>query len=189
MRDAHTGIASHFARDLTQPAHGEFMKPEVAVGILVTLCIATGLYFQYRQTALTPEEAARAVLAETDGEIPLAKLPLQQAITQTRGDGAMTLVTFEDPNCPYCAKLDAKLSRLDNAVIHTFLIPILSDDSTAKSRRIWCASDRATAWKEWMLKHRMPDNAGDCDTSALDRNLELSDLLGIRGVPVLYRGR
>jgi len=165
------------------------MKPEVVVGIFVTLCITAGLYFQYRQTELTPEEAARAVLAETDGEIALARLPLQQAITQTRGNGAMTLVTFEDPNCPYCARLDAKLSRLDNAVIHTFLIPILSDDSVAKSRRIWCALDRVTAWNEWMLKRRMPDNAGDCDASALDRNLELSDSLGIHGVPVLYRGR
>ncbi|MDR1423892.1 MAG: DsbC family protein [Azoarcus sp.] len=165
------------------------MKPEVAVGILVTLCIVAGLYFQYHQTALTPEEAARAVLAETDGEIVLARLPLQQAIIQRRGDGALALVTFEDPNCPYCARLDAKLSRLDNAVIYTFLIPILSDDSAAKSRRIWCAPDRAMAWNEWMLKRRIPDHAGDCDASALDRNLELSDSLGIRGVPALYRGR
>lgn len=165
------------------------MKGGVRITLFVALLAAAGFYRQYREAHLSPEEIAAAVLADADGEIDLAALPVQQAIKQVHGKGELVLVTFEDPNCPFCARLDEKLARLDNATLYTFLLPILSEDSEAKSRLIWCAPEQATAWNDWMLKRRLPAGNGDCDTSALARNLEIGDRLGIRGVPYLLRAK
>jgi thiol:disulfide interchange protein DsbC len=141
---------------------------------------------------LRTEPATVAALLEeyAEGEIDIANLPLQQAIKQVHGDGSQILVTFEDPYCPFCAELDKKLSHLDNITLYTFLLPILSDDSLVKSRLIWCARNPAAAWKNWMLNGQTPDDtASDCDTTAITRNLEIGDRLGIRGVPYLLRAR
>ncbi|MDR2032019.1 MAG: DsbC family protein [Azoarcus sp.] len=167
-------------------------RPASVLLVLFLLLVTVGIpYHQFqRRAAMTPKEIADEILASADGEIDLDNLPLSQAIKQVHGKGDLILVTFEDPNCPFCARLDEKLARLDNATLYTFLLPILSDDSTRKSRLIWCADDPATAWNDWMLKRRLPaDTGGHCDTSALTRNLEIGERLGIRGVPYLLRGK
>jgi thiol:disulfide interchange protein DsbC len=162
----------------------------MAAAVFALLYVAASIYFlQYSGGGSGAEQDAESVLAETDGEIDLDELPLWQAIKQERGGGGLALVTFEDPNCPYCAELDEKLARLDNATIYTFLLPVLSEDSELKSRQIWCAHDRAAAWNDWMLKHRAPSGAGDCDTSALDGNLKIARELGIQSVPYLLHAK
>ncbi|MCL2161592.1 MAG: DsbC family protein [Betaproteobacteria bacterium] len=166
-------------------------RKDTLVAAILILCVAISLYLHYRgdREPATPEEALRAVLARVDGQIALEKLPLEHAIKQVRGNGEPILVSFEDPNCTYCVQLNKRLKFLDNLTLYTFLTPVLSEDSVAKSRRIWCASDPATAWNDWMLARRLPSGAGDCDTTALDRNLELGEIMGIRGVPYLLRAK
>jgi thiol:disulfide interchange protein DsbC len=164
-------------------------KDPFAAAILI-LSITAFFFFQYRDgEPSTPEEALQAVLAKADGQTGLDRLPLEQAIKQVRGNGEPILVSFEDPNCAYCIKLDKKLARLENVTLYTFLVPLLSEDSAVKSRRIWCAPDPAQAWNDWMLKRRLPSGAGDCDATALDRNLKLGKAMGIRGVPHLLRAK
>ena len=161
-------------------------KKDILVAATLILVVAASFYFRPREP-VTPEEVFRAVLARVDGSIELDKLPLQDAIKQVRGNGELILVSFEDPNCLYCIELDKNLNRLDNVTLYTFLIPLLSEDSIAKSRRIWCDSNSAAAWNDWMLKRRLPANAGDCDATALDRNLALGEAMGIQVVPYLFR--
>jgi len=163
---------------------------DLLVAAILILCAAASIHFRPRsKEPVTPEEVFLAVLARVDGPIELEGLPLQNAIKQVRGKGELVLVSFEDPNCLYCISLDKSLNRLDNVTLYTFLIPLLSEDSIAKSRRIWCDSDPASAWNNWMLKRRLPPSAGDCDTTALDRNLELADAMGIQVVPYLFRAK
>jgi thiol:disulfide interchange protein DsbC len=123
------------------------------------------------------------------GDIDLADLPLQQAIKQVNGKGTHVLVTFEDPNCPYCSELDQKISQLDDVTLYTFLLPILSEDSRIKSNRIWCANDRAAAWNDWMLRYREPAPTRPCDTTAITKNLQIGKKLGIQGVPYLLQAK
>ena len=165
-------------------------KRDIAAAAILIICVAAHFYFRpsYKEPT-TPEEALPAVLARVNGLIEPNEFPLEDAIKQVRGNGELTLVSFEDPNCFYCIKLDKMLNLLDNVTLYTFLIPLLSDDSVIKSRRIWCAPDPASAWNDWMLKRQMPSGASDCDTTALDRNLELGGAMGIRGVPQLFRAK
>jgi len=115
------------------------------------------------------------------------RLPLQDAVTWKRGSGARRLVVFADPNCGYCKQLEKSLTGVTDITVHTFLIPILGDDSVVKARAIWCApaAQRGALWRRWMTEGVAPPAGGSCDTSALERNLALQRKHGVRGTPSL----
>ena len=116
--------------------------------------------------------------------IDFATLPLKDAITIVRGNGKRKLAVFEDPNCGYCKRFERDLQKVDNVTVYLFLYPILSQDSSDRSRNVWCAKDRAKAWQDLMLKEQAPANA-QCDTAALQRNLDLGRKHKITGTPTL----
>jgi len=116
--------------------------------------------------------------------IDFSALPLKDAFTVVRGNGKRKLAVFEDPNCGYCKRFERDLEKITNVTIHTFLYPILSPDSSEKSKNIWCAKDKAKTWQDWML-HEQPPASASCDTSALARNMELGRKHKITGTPTL----
>ncbi len=118
--------------------------------------------------------------------IKFGELPLERAIKQVRGDGKRIMATFEDPNCGYCKRLAKELLKLDNVTVYTFLYPILSEDSVRKSKQIWCSSDRAKAWNDWMIDGKAPAGREDCDTSAVTKNQEFGRKLNISGTPTMF---
>lgn len=113
-----------------------------------------------------------------------AMLPLELAVKQVRGNGKATLVSFEDPNCGYCKKLAKDALKLKDVTIYTFLFPILSDDSTEKTKAIWCAEDRAKAWNAWMIENKAPTGKKDCN-APIDKLVELGQRFDVSGTPTL----
>ena len=117
-------------------------------------------------------------------------LPLDAAIKTVRGNGRTTLAVFADPNCGFCKRMERDLAAMSDVTIYTFLYPILdasnNGDSMRKSKAIWCAKDRSKAWFDLMLKNVSPIMMGNCDTTALQRNLELGQKLGISGTPTSF---
>lgn len=111
-------------------------------------------------------------------------LPLKDAITLVRGNGKRKLAVFEDPNCGYCKRFERDLSKVDNVTIYMFLYPILGADSADKSRNVWCAKDPASAWTQLMSRDQAPANA-QCNTAAIERNIELGRKYKITGTPTL----
>lgn len=152
------------------------------------------LYTDERQTAilagtLIDGKTLKNVTAERMQKLTAIKfsdLPLELAVKQVRGDGRRVMATFEDPNCGYCKKLAKDMTKLDNVTIYTFLYPILSPDSLDKSNQIWCSADKARAWNEWMQDGRAPSGRGDCDTSAVQKTVELGHRLAINGTPTIF---
>jgi len=116
--------------------------------------------------------------------ISFDSLPLKDAFTVVRGNGQRKVAVFADPNCGYCKRFERDLGKIDNVTIHTFLYPILSQDSTEKSKNIWCAKDKGKSWQDWMFDDQVPA-AASCDTSALTRNLALGRKHKITGTPTL----
>ncbi|HEV8315575.1 MAG TPA: DsbC family protein, partial [Burkholderiaceae bacterium] len=113
-------------------------------------------------------------------------LPLKDAIVWKQGSGARKLVIFADPNCGYCKRFERDLQTVKDVTIYTFLIPILGSDSAGKARDIWCSKDAAAAWHKWMLNGTPPPRAKQqCDASAIERNLALSQKHKITGTPAL----
>jgi thiol:disulfide interchange protein DsbC len=117
--------------------------------------------------------------------IPFKELPFKDAFTIVKGNGKRKLAVFEDPNCGYCKRFERDLSKIDNVTVHVFLYPILSKDSTDKSKAIWCAKDKAKAFTDWMVKDMTPPSAS-CDTAAIDRNVEFGKKNRITGTPTLF---
>ena len=170
----------------------------------VTKSSYLGLYEVYAEgQILYTDEKQTAIIAGTliDGKtmknvtaermqkltaIKFSDLPIEHAVKQVRGDGKRILASFEDPNCGYCKKLAKDMMKLDNVTIYTFLYPILSPDSLEKSNQIWCSSNKAKAWNDWMLENKAPEGKGECDTTAVRKTVELGQKLGISGTPTLF---
>jgi len=118
--------------------------------------------------------------------IDFAALPLKDAIVWKQGTGARKLVVFADPNCGYCKKFENDMQQVKDVTVYTFLYPILGGDSPEKSRDIWCAKDNGAVWRDWMIKGASPKRTmGQCDVSALQRNLALGKKYRVNGTPAL----
>jgi thiol:disulfide interchange protein DsbC len=117
--------------------------------------------------------------------VDFSSLPLQLAFKVVRGDGSRPIAIFEDPNCPYCKKLEREIRTLNNTTMYVFLYPILSDDSVAKSTEIWCSKDPANAWASLMLDGRQPDKAAEGCKTPIDDVLALGHRLAVTGTPTL----
>ena len=133
-----------------------------------------GSLIDTKQQRNLTEERVEKLLA-----VDFSSLPIKDAFTIVRGNGKRKLAVFEDPNCGYCKRFERDLQKVDMS-----LYPILSADSTDKSRNIWCAKDRSKAWLDWMVRDVAAPSAS-CDTGALVRNLEFGKKHKITGTPTL----
>lgn len=117
-------------------------------------------------------------------EVPFDSLPLELAVKTVKGDGSRKLAVFEDPNCIYCKQLHANLKDIENVTVYSFLYPILSPDSAAKARNVWCAADAGAVWLDWMLDGTEPAEAL-CDDDPVEQVLALGRQLAVRGTPAI----
>jgi thiol:disulfide interchange protein DsbC len=136
--------------------------------------------------AKTSQDLTRARIDDIQ-KIKFSDLPLDMAIKQVKGDGKRVIAVFEDPNCGYCKRLrQTTLKNMDNVTIYTFLYNILSDDSFAKSKNIWCSADRAKAWDDWMINGKMAPAAAESCATPNDKVLALGQQLHIQGTPAIF---
>jgi len=139
------------------------------------------------QGSLIDTKSKRNLTEEREAKlsaIDFAGLPFKDAITIVRGNGKRKLAVFEDPNCGYCKRFERDLAKVDNITIYLFLYPILGDDSVTKSRNVWCSKDPVGAWTQVMSKDQPLPNA-NCNTAAVDRNVEFGRKFKITGTPTL----
>ncbi len=117
--------------------------------------------------------------------VDVKQLPLADAFDVVHGNGKRQVYLFEDPDCPYCRKLEEQLPKVNDVTFHIFLFPLTSLHPHAYEHAlgIWCSKDRPKAWADKMLKGIDPP-AAKCD-NPLDRNLALGDKLHINGTPTL----
>ena len=140
--------------------------------------IQGNLYDTRQGRNLTEERVDKLTAVDFD------TLPIKDAFTIVRGDGKRKMAVFEDPNCGYCKRFERDLQQVSNVTIHMFLYPILGPGSTEKSRAVWCAKDRGKAWLDMMVRDQtIPP--GNCDTSAIARNVEFGKKYRITGTPTL----
>ena len=120
-------------------------------------------------------------------KIKFSDLPLEHALKLVKGDGKRVLAIFEDPNCGYCKRFrQTTLKEVDNVTVYTFMYNILSEDSAAKSRNIWCSPDRNKAWDDWMLSGKV---AREAPANCINPNEKVSALgrkIGVNSTPALF---
>jgi thiol:disulfide interchange protein DsbC len=119
-------------------------------------------------------------------------LPFSLAIKSTRGNGSRQIAVFADPKCPYCQELEGELAKLDDVTVYTFLYPLESvhPGATVKAHQIWCASDRESAWNNWMRKQEAPPER-ECAEDPIKQLAALGEKLHIDTTPtiIFHSGR
>lgn len=111
-------------------------------------------------------------------------LPTELAITQVRGDGSRKMALFEDPNCGYCKQLRRSMEGIDNLTVYTYMLPILSEDSTEKVKNVWCSDNPAATWDAWMLEGKVPEQK-TCE-APLEELVQLGRDLQVQGTPAIF---
>ncbi len=132
----------------------------------------------------TKENITEARMRQVNA-IQFDSLPFKDAIKIVRGNGARKVAIFEDPNCPYCKRFERDLDKVQDVTVYVFLYPILSADSLAKSKAVWCSADQGKAWLDVMVRDKAPTAGAVCDTSAIDKNLAFGHVKRIQGTPTL----
>ena len=114
-----------------------------------------------------------------------------QQILGTRWAGPISLhEEYLDHQLPelvpaHLQALAKDLANIKDTTIYTFLYPILSEDSAAKSRAIWCAKDRAKAWNDWMVDNRAPAAPGKDCQAPIEQLVQLGQANGVQGTPTI----
>lgn len=168
---------------------------EVVMGRNVAFVDASGRYFIFGR--LFDMEAQEDITSVPESGEPRASaridfgaLPLDSAIKTVKGKGSRVLAVFSDPDCPYCRKLEQELEKVDDVTVYTFLMPLqqLHPEARAKADAVWCAKNRAAAWKALMVtgKPPAPSTRGCEAPHALV--MPLAERMGITGTPFLIAG-
>jgi thiol:disulfide interchange protein DsbC len=166
--------------------YAELYEVRVGGDILYTDKKGEYLFIGQVYNAKTSQNLTRARIDEVN-KIAFSDLPLDLALKQVKGDGSRVIAVFEDPNCGYCKRLrQTTLKEINNVTVYTFMYNILSDDSFAKSKNIWCAPDRVKAWDDWMVNGKLPPAApAQCETPN-DKVVALGHKLKIQGTPAIF---
>lgn len=160
---------------------------EVRVGndIFYTDAQAKYLFVGRVLDANTTEDYTKARL-EAINRIKFSDLPLESALKSVKGNGKRVIAVFEDPNCGYCKRFRKTLQEVDNVTVYTFMYNILADDSSVKSKNIWCTADRSKAWDEWMLNGKVAPTAPESCTTPNEKIFNLGRKLKVTGTPTIF---
>ncbi|MBL8470868.1 MAG: DsbC family protein [Rhodocyclaceae bacterium] len=175
---------TRFTRIEASPIPG---MSQVLMGNTVAYVDPSGRYFLvgHLLDMQTLQDLTAPVLAKL-GSADAATWPLDDAIVIRRGKGTRRLAVFSDPDCPYCRSLDTLFEQLDDVTVYVFLLPLdgLHPGASAKARAIWCAPDRAAAWRAVVRGATVPASP-DC-ADPLTRNRAFADRLGIHATPTTF---
>jgi thiol:disulfide interchange protein DsbC len=170
---------------ITKTPYGGLYEVRVSGDIFYTDAKGDFLFIGRIVDTKTFQDHTKARLDEIN-KIKFSDLPFDSALKMVKGNGKRVIAVFEDPNCGYCKRFRQTLSEMDNLTVYTFMYNILSEDSSVKSRNIWCSADRAKAWDDWMLKGKQPEAAPANCTAPNDKILALGQKMKVTGTPTVF---
>ena len=125
--------------------------------------------------------------------IDTSKIPLEDAIVIGNKNAKNKVIVFDDPDCPYCAKLHNEIKEIvkkrDDIVFYIKMFPLPSHkDAYRKSQSIVCDGSIELLEKAFN-KEKVPDPK--CETTVVDQTVALGTSLGIGATPsiILPDGR
>jgi hypothetical protein len=159
----------------------------VVSGKQITYTDATGQFMLVGDLIATKEgrsltEERKAILNQVD----FNALPFDKAIKEVRGNGALKVAVFSDPDCPYCKRLERELAKMTNVTIYNFMMPIpsLHADAARKAVQIWCQPNRTQVWNAWMREGKAIPKVAEC-ANPVAETTALGESFGFNGTPTL----
>ncbi len=123
-------------------------------------------------------------LAEVD-RVDMSKLPLKDAITIKRGNGAKKLVMFTDVDCPFCRKAFDWLKSQTDYTLYVFLFPLdMHPNSPEKSVQVLCSKNKETALDNAQSDKDIGSPKCEAGEKMLARHKAIGGEIGIDGTPL-----
>ena len=120
-------------------------------------------------------------------KVDVKKIPLDNAIVVGNPKAEKKIIVFDDPECPYCAKLHEEIKKIvakrSDLAFYIKMYPLaMHPGAYEKSKAIVCQKspkllDDAFAGK------KLPK--AECETEEIDNNIKLAEELGISGTPAI----
>lgn len=113
-------------------------------------------------------------------------LPLDAAIVHKKGTGKRVFAVFDDPDCPFCRKLNAEIRKLNDITVYHLPYPIesLHPDAYAKAEAAWCSDDPVAAWETVTTGGEI--KLTKCD-APIRKVIEFAEKIQVTGTPTLIR--
>ncbi len=114
-------------------------------------------------------------------------VPLDNALLLGEKDARHKVIVFTDPDCPFCGKLHAELKKVvaetkDIAFYLKLIALPMHPDAHWKSQSIICSKSLRLLEDNFEQK---PVPKPDCDTKAVDENIDFAKKNDITGTPTL----
>ena len=118
-------------------------------------------------------------------KIDVSRIPLDKAIVFGDPEARFKIIVFDDPDCPYCAKLHEEvkliLKKRKDVAFFIKLYPLpIHPKAYAKSKTIVCENSPKLL-EEAFAGKSIPEPK--CATTEIDDNIKLAGELGITGTP------
>ena len=160
---------------------------EVAMGRNVAYVEPSGRYWVFGHVwdMQSQSDLTETRVADLD-RVDFSQLPTDLAIRFVNGRPTRSLAIFADPNCGYCRLIEKDLAQLKDTAIYVYPVAILGQDSAAKVQAIWCSTDRAAAWREWMTKAAQPVAAAAKSAKCaapIEQLMQLAKTARVEGTP------
>ncbi len=133
----------------------------------------------------------KSLTAERRQEIIIEKLKnMDTSIAVKVGKGKNKVVTFTDPECPFCKRGYEYFSKRNDVTEHIFFLPFKGETSKKKVSYILCSKDKEKAYMEIMsgLKNGQ-DVSAEClkkSEETIKKYFETAEKFGIRGTPTYF---
>ncbi|MBI5492434.1 MAG: DsbC family protein [Deltaproteobacteria bacterium] len=120
-------------------------------------------------------------------KVDLKKVPLENAVVIGSASAQKKVIVFDDPDCPYCAKLHEEIKKITDKrkdiVFYIKMYPLpIHPGAYEKSKSIVCAKSEKLLDDAFSGK-KLPK--AECETKEIDENIKLAEELGVRGTPAI----
>lgn len=112
--------------------------------------------------------------------IDFSEIPLANAIKIREGNKTK-LAVFSTTTCPWCKKLVEELKKLDDVSVYMLLTPF--SVNRQNDTGVWCSGNVDTLNRVYNGENI--ETKKECDTKALDENVELAKKYNINGLPTM----
>ncbi len=117
--------------------------------------------------------------------VDVSTLPLKDAFTIKKGNGAKKLIMFDDVDCPFCRRAYSWLKTKDNYTLYVFFDPLnIHPQSYAHTVSILCSKNPVSAFDQVMSGQNIAETKCDAATRVLAGDKAVVDRVGVDGTPL-----
>jgi thiol:disulfide interchange protein DsbC len=117
--------------------------------------------------------------------VDLSKLPLKDAVTIKKGNGAKKLIMFYDVDCPFCRKAYDWLKNQTDYTLYIFFFPLdMHPKSPEKSVKILCGKNYEAAIERAQSDQELDAPKCESGEKMLARHKAIGAEIGVNATPL-----